>query len=158
MIFWPFGKLAKTCPFRVLGRLCYKGMLDEIISHWQLILHPATPSRRSWRVGLKVLTFCFGLVPWQLGFPTGLESKESGCNAGDQVQSLGREDPLEKGMVTHSCILTWRIPWTEEPGGLQPCGHKESDRTEWLTLWFSLWRPAPTPRLFKGFLKVTSLT
>ena len=36
-----------------------------------------------------------------------------------QVQSLGREDPLEKEMATHSSILTWRILWTEEPGGLQ---------------------------------------
>ena len=35
-----------------------------------------------------------------------------------QVQSLGQEDPLEKGMATHSSILAWRIPWTEEPGGL----------------------------------------
>ena len=38
------------------------------------------------------------------------------------VQSLGREDPLEKGMATHSSILAWRIPWTEEPGGLQSMG------------------------------------
>ena len=38
------------------------------------------------------------------------------------VQSLGQEDPLEKEMVTHSSILAWRIPWTEEPGGLQPMG------------------------------------
>ena len=38
------------------------------------------------------------------------------------VQSLGWEDPLEKGMATHSCILVWRIPWTEEPGGLQSMG------------------------------------
>ena len=36
-----------------------------------------------------------------------------------QVQSLGQEDPLEKGTATHSSILAWRIPWTEEPGGLQ---------------------------------------
>ena len=35
-----------------------------------------------------------------------------------QVQSLGQEDPLEKGMATHSSILAWRIPWAEEPGGL----------------------------------------
>ena len=35
------------------------------------------------------------------------------------VQSLGREDPLETEMATHSSILAWRIPWTEEPGGLQ---------------------------------------
>ena len=38
------------------------------------------------------------------------------------VQTLGWEDPLEKGMVTHSSILAWRIPWTEEPGGLQTMG------------------------------------
>ena len=39
-----------------------------------------------------------------------------------QVQSLGREDPLEKEMTTHSSILSWRISWTEEPGGLQSMG------------------------------------
>ena len=38
------------------------------------------------------------------------------------VQSLGREDPLEEGMATHSNIFAWRIPWTEEPGGLQSIG------------------------------------
>ena len=38
------------------------------------------------------------------------------------VRSLGWEDPLEKEMATHSSILTWRIPWTEEPGGLQSMG------------------------------------
>ena len=38
------------------------------------------------------------------------------------VPSLGREDPLKKGMATHSSILAWRIPWTEEPGGLQSMG------------------------------------
>ena len=39
-----------------------------------------------------------------------------------QVQSLGQEDPLEKGMATHFSTLAWRIPWTEEPGGLQSMG------------------------------------
>ena len=39
-----------------------------------------------------------------------------------RVRSLGQEDPLEKGMATHSSILAWRIPWTEEPGGLQSMG------------------------------------
>ena len=38
------------------------------------------------------------------------------------VQSLGQEDSLEEGMATHSSILAWRIPWTEEPGGLQSMG------------------------------------
>ena len=46
------------------------------------------------------------------------------------VQSLGWEDTLKKGMATHSSILAWRIPWTEESGGLQSMGHKESDTTE----------------------------
>ena len=40
------------------------------------------------------------------------------------VQSLGREDPLEEGMATHSSILAWRVPWTEEPGGLQSMGSR----------------------------------
>ena len=39
-----------------------------------------------------------------------------------QVQSLGQEDPLEEEMATHSSILAWKIPWTEEPGGLQSTG------------------------------------
>ena len=55
-----------------------------------------------------------------------------------QVQSLGQEDSLEKEMVTHSSILAWSIPWTEEPGRLQSMGLQESDRTERLTLtWWS---------------------
>ena len=51
-----------------------------------------------------------------------------------RVRSLGREDPLEKGMATHSSILAWRIPWTEEPDGLQSMGLQESDTTGRLTL------------------------
>ena len=51
-----------------------------------------------------------------------------------QVQSLGWEDSLEKGMATHSNSLAWRIPWTEAPGGLQSMGGKELDVTERLTL------------------------
>ena len=65
-----------------------------------------------------------------------------------RVWSLGQKDPLENGMASHSSILTWRITWTEEPGGLWSMSHgrpqpstytkclkcKESDMTEWLTL------------------------
>ena len=54
-------------------------------------------------------------------------SKESACNKGDKSLSLGREDPLEKGMATHSSILDWRIPWTQEPGSLQSFGAQELD-------------------------------
>ena len=49
-----------------------------------------------------------------------------------RVCSLGWEDPVEKRMATHSSILAWRTPWTEEPSGLQSMGCKESDSTEWL--------------------------
>ena len=47
-----------------------------------------------------------------------------------QVQSLSQEDPLDKGMATHSSILAWRIPQSEEPAGYSPWGCKELDMTE----------------------------
>ena len=56
------------------------------------------------------------------------------------VQPLVREDPLEEGMATHCNILAWRISWTEELAGYGLWGHRESDKTECLTLslsWFS---------------------
>ena len=46
------------------------------------------------------------------------------------IRSLSWEKPLEKEVATHSSILAWRVPWTEEPGGLHFIGHKESDATE----------------------------
>ena len=46
------------------------------------------------------------------------------------VLSLGREDPLEKEMATHSSILAWKNPWTEKPGSCSPRGHRESDTTK----------------------------
>ena len=53
------------------------------------------------------------------------------------VRSLGQKDPLGKGMATHSSILTWRIPWTEEPGGLHSMG-SQSVRHSWATNTFTL--------------------
>ena len=58
----------------------------------------------------------------QLGFPGGLDSKESACNAGDLVQSLSWEDLLEEEMATHSSILAWKTPWAEKPGRPQSWG------------------------------------
>ena len=63
------------------------------------------------------------------GFPGGSDGKSLPAMQETWVQSLGREDPLEKGMTNHSSILAWRIPSTEEPGGLQSMGCKESDTT-----------------------------
>ena len=59
--------------------------------------------------------------------------KNPPANARD-VRDVGQEGPLEKDMATHPSILAWRIPWTEEPGGLWTMGHKELDTTERLTL------------------------
>ena len=60
-----------------------------------------------------------GLLP---GLPGSLVVKNPSANAGGVRgvgQSMGQEDPLEEGRATHSSILAWKIPWTEEPGGLQ---------------------------------------
>ena len=54
------------------------------------------------------------------------------------VQSLGWEDPMEKGMATHSSILAWRIPWTEKPGGLQSMGSQKIWTIDAFELW--CWR------------------
>ena len=58
----------------------------------------------------------------KIGFPGGSDGKESTCNVGDlgSIPGLGRS--LEEGMAIHSSILAWRIPWMEEPGGLQSMG------------------------------------
>ena len=56
------------------------------------------------------------------GFPCSSVGKESAYNAGDPGSTPGSEDPLEEEMATHSSILAWKIPWTEESGGLQSMG------------------------------------
>ena len=73
-------------------------------------------------------------------FPDGSDRKESACNAG-QVQSLGHKDPLEKGMATHSSILAWEIPCTEEPGGLKSTGLWRAGH-DWVTNTFTFFQPA----------------
>ena len=79
-------------------------------------------------------------TPDLLGFPDGSVSKESACNAEDAgdvglISGSGRSP--EGRMETHSSFLAWKIPWTEEPGGLySPWGHKESDTTEYVR-WLS---------------------
>ena len=56
-----------------------------------------------------------------------LSGKESTCQVADGVQSLGWEDPLDVEMATHSSILAWEFPWTEEPGRLQSMGSQKLD-------------------------------
>ena len=57
-----------------------------------------------------------------MGFPSDSAVKDPSAMQETQVRSLGWEDPLEEGMATHSSILAWRVPWIEEPGGLQSMG------------------------------------
>ena len=85
-----------------------------------------------------------------MGFPGGTSGKEPTCQCPRhemRFPSLSQEDALEEGMATHSSILSWRIPWTEEPGGYSPWGRKGSDMTERLThkhthtkQWLPRWR------------------
>ena len=71
-----------------------------------------------------------------MGFPGGVDGKESASNAGDLGSTPGWEDPLEKGVAIHSSILAWRIPWTEEPGGLRSMGSQRV-RHDWATNTFN---------------------
>ena len=76
----------------------------------------------------KMIALVLGKKYVYEGFPGGSAVKNLPAMQEIRVQSLSQEDPLEKGMATHSSILDWRIPWTEEPGelrsiGLQRIGH-----------------------------------
>ena len=61
-----------------------------------------------------------------------------------EVWSLGWEDPLEKGVAIHSSILAWRIPWTEEPGGLQSMGSQRVTQDWAMFTYFFIWPPHPS--------------
>ena len=71
---------------------------------------------------LTVLSTLFSLCLTHLGFPVAQMVKNSPAVQETRVASLGREDPLEEVVATHSSILAWRIQWTEKPGQLQSIG------------------------------------
>ena len=73
---------------------------------------------------------------FEVGFPGNSTVKNLPAMQETQVWSLGQEDPLEKGMTTHSSILAWRIPWTEDPGGLQSVGSQRVGH-DWTTNTFT---------------------
>ena len=76
---------------------------------------------------------CFmGLPRWLTGKESTCQYRRHGTRGDVWVQSLGQEDPLEEETATHSSILAWRIPWTEEPGRLESMGCKEPDMTQQL--------------------------
>ena len=72
-----------------------------------------------------------GYIQDPLGFPGGSVAKKPPAMQDIWVRSLGQEDPLEKEMASPSSVLAWKIPWTEEPGGLQSMGSQknQSDMT-----------------------------
>ena len=80
-----------------------------------------------------------GAKTWRQGLPPWLSGKKINPPAMQemqetQVRSLGQEDPLEEEMAIHSSILAWKIPWTEEPGGLQSKGFQRV-RHDWVWAW-----------------------
>ena len=77
------------------------------------------------------LWLIFIVVQQKLGFPGGASGEEPSANAGDvrtlaRIQCLGREDPLEEDTATHSSVLAWRAPWTEEPGRLHGAAESQT--------------------------------
>ena len=72
------------------------------------------------------LQICLGYLPLRASLGAQTVKNLRGMQE-TQVRSLGREDPLEKEMATHSSILAWRIPWMEEPGGLQSALSKTTE-------------------------------
>ena len=128
----PEKRLVKGCPEgRFQRQLPEESWLpDAARDSGETVITTATPLQylhnlstgcpRVWPKLLPVLHLLWPCADW--GFPAGSETKKSACNAGDRVQSLGQEDPLEKEVATHSSVLAWRIPWTENSGGLLTMG------------------------------------
>ena len=131
-----FGNIHQICTFRICP-LFQKNVISQL-TDLNIYQYPDSTFRDSdfislgFSPGMGIFKFYWNVA---LVFPGGSNGKESACNAGDWVRSLGQEAPLEEGMATHSSILAWRIPWKEEPGGLQST---ESQRVghDWATSTF----------------------
>ena len=100
------------------------------------------PPSHSWHLPASHCTFrslpppVTGEKNFQLTKCYGSDGKESACDQETPIWSLGQEDSLEERMATHSSILAWRIPWTEEPGNLQSMGLQRV-RHNWMTNTFT---------------------
>ena len=110
-----------------------------ILSRPRLLLPSVSPSIRVFSIEPalhirwpKDWSFSFSISPSN-GLPCWLMVKRLPAMRKTRVRSLGPEDPLEKEMATHSSILTWKIPWTEEPGRLQSMGSQRAGR-DWAIL------------------------
>ena len=107
---------AKALKYKMITQTVQTHPLNRLLQHhwflWVLFF---------WRPKTDVGYIYFHLC-YSQGFPAGLVVKNPSATRETQVQTLGQEDPLEKGMATHSSILAWRSPRTEEPGELQTIG------------------------------------
>ena len=104
------------------------GLELSLIEKWTIRWSSAEWLPCGWARGLG-----FHATAPVLGFPGGTSCKEPTCQCRRCGFSLSWEDPLEKGMATHSSILALRIPWTEEPGGLQSMGSQSQTQLKWLS-------------------------
>ena len=103
LVCWCWCLVACRCSVNIAEKKKRNGLVDRWMDEGRNLIHC-----------IKIAQAQGSLTSWFCGS----DSKESTYNAGDWVWSLGQEDPLEKGIVTHSSILAWRIPWTEETDGL----------------------------------------
>ena len=113
-VFYPFALLSLRVTTTCLRILTSSGCSTNVRSF-------------SWRMVTLLFHFLY-----QGTFPVAQTGKNLPVMQETQVWSLGREDPLEKGMATHSSILAWRIPWTEKPGGPRSVGSQRAGH-DWAT-------------------------
>ena len=121
------AKLHTVCNAQ-LGNLCIKIVKDVVRKRLQEL-----PLLSKNTHGLCFLLKIFLYFPNYMWWIVTLMVKNLPAEWETQVWSLGREDPLEKGVPTHSSVLAWRIPWTRSPVGHSPWRHTESDPNGWLT-------------------------
>ena len=97
-----------------------RGLWEGLLALWPCCLQPSLALRGSGEgIGpMREMDWGLGMHQFSMGLPRWLNNKESTCQC-RRVRSLGRGRSPEEEMATHSSILAWRIPWTEEPGGLQ---------------------------------------
>ena len=132
-----------TVWYTIVPKVCSSGYPSSFLINWKHL----TPTEQGpfvvddfvVRSGKVAKSHISPLHWWIFKFPKGASLvaqmvKNLSAIQETQVQSKGREDTLEKGMATHSSILAWRIPWTEELVGYSPWVCKQLDMTEWLTL------------------------
>ena len=127
---------------KIQSTLCICISMDSIKA-WKIFGEKIPWYSKKHNLNLPLISTISIALTLYLSFPGGSDSKECACIAGNMVWYVGQEDPLEKEIATHSSILAWRIPGTEEPGGqrsLTPWGRKESDTTELLTLCYFEYR------------------